>query len=238
MDCKSFVRSVMLAGGVLALPATQALAVPAHGLFVAPQYDGGQPAAGPDSQPGPDTATPSWIHPLQPESPSPGPDALAPRWHGVDLDRTIDSCVGELGREHQVDDVDSVSRDNGGWRVHGRLVGGTGFSCEVAANGLVSDVLVESRLARNDVRLPTPQPAERRLDPDDPNADVAGPNDQAADPSQQIPEPPRYTDQGQQPEPPRYSDQAQQPAPPHDARDQGSAWQDGDAGDRDPGQTY
>lgn len=60
------------------------------------------------------------------------------------LDNAVDRCASEVERgDRRIDEIDTVSRENDGWRVQGRIVGGTSFACTVGRDGRVSNVNVD-----------------------------------------------------------------------------------------------
>lgn len=53
------------------------------------------------------------------------------------MNRAVDSCVGAIERDHQVEAVDTVNRDAGGYAVRGTIRGGQGFVCSIGSDGQV-----------------------------------------------------------------------------------------------------
>jgi len=60
-----------------------------------------------------------------------------PMWRGNNsIDTVVNRCIAEISRGPiQVSSVDSVSREDSGWRVQGRSTQGRRFSCSVDGNG-------------------------------------------------------------------------------------------------------
>lgn len=62
------------------------------------------------------------------------------------IDGAVDSCVGEVEQGSvRVDTVDSVDRDGAGWRVTGRVSGGTSFDCAVDGDGRIRSATLDGR---------------------------------------------------------------------------------------------
>ncbi|MGC3943842.1 MAG: hypothetical protein QM762_04755 [Chryseolinea sp.] len=60
---------------------------------------------------------------------------------GLSVDGAVDACVGEVERgTRSIDSIEAVNRDGDGWRVSGRMRGGSDFSCSVAGDGRVRSV--------------------------------------------------------------------------------------------------
>lgn len=57
---------------------------------------------------------------------------------GLTVDGAVDACVGavEQGRR-SIDNIDSVNREGGGWRVEGRDRDGRDFACSVDRDGRI-----------------------------------------------------------------------------------------------------
>lgn len=74
-----------------------------------------------------------------------GPDNR-PEWRGgMGINTAVGACTDEIERDNRVDTVDSVSREDDGWRVDGRIAGGAPFSCSVDAGGRISRVTVDGQ---------------------------------------------------------------------------------------------
>lgn len=66
-------------------------------------------------------------------------------WRGS-MDGAVSACVGEVERgRDRVDEVDSVERENDGWRVEGRIDSGREFSCSVDRDNRIRRVTVDGR---------------------------------------------------------------------------------------------
>ncbi len=64
------------------------------------------------------------------------------------IDGAVDLCVSEVERgSRTVDTVDSVNRDADGWRIEGRVRGGSGFACAVNGAGRIRSVTVDGHAA-------------------------------------------------------------------------------------------
>jgi hypothetical protein len=64
------------------------------------------------------------------------------------IDSAVDTCVYEVERSNRiVDSVDTVGRDGDGWRVEGRVRGGTSFACAVSNGGRIRSVTVDGHAA-------------------------------------------------------------------------------------------
>ena len=64
------------------------------------------------------------------------------------IDGAVDTCVSEVERSSRtVDSVDTVNRDGDGWRVEGRVRGGTAFACSVGNGGRIRSVTVDGHAA-------------------------------------------------------------------------------------------
>ncbi|MDE8651388.1 hypothetical protein [Novosphingobium album (ex Liu et al. 2023)] len=95
---------------------------------------------GPEAEPAPDDGAygeaPPDDRPAYPPSDS---------WRDAgSLDGAVDRCVDEVERgERRVDTVDSVNREDGGYRVEGHMRDGRGFSCRVDRDGQIRQVAVD-----------------------------------------------------------------------------------------------
>lgn len=82
----------------------------------------------------------------EPSGPSGGPPYSDSWRDNGSMDGAVDTCVGEVERSSRdVDTVDSVSREDNGWRVDGRVEGGRYYSCSVDRDGRVRRVTVDGR---------------------------------------------------------------------------------------------
>ena len=62
------------------------------------------------------------------------------------MDGAVSSCVGEIERgRDDVDTVESVEREDEGWRVAGRVESGREFTCTVDGDGRIRRVAVDGR---------------------------------------------------------------------------------------------
>lgn len=70
-----------------------------------------------------------------------------PQWQGNNgINSAIGRCMDEIDRgKPRVDSVDAVSRTGDGWRVEGRVDGGSSFSCTVSEAGQIEQVSVDGR---------------------------------------------------------------------------------------------
>jgi hypothetical protein len=60
---------------------------------------------------------------------------------GLSVDGAVDACVGEVEQgSRSIDSVEAVNRDGDGWRVSGRVRGGSDFACSVDGQGRVRSV--------------------------------------------------------------------------------------------------
>lgn len=53
------------------------------------------------------------------------------------IDRAVDECVRDAERNGAIDSVDNVERTGSGWRVAGRMQGGSPFTCSVGNDGRI-----------------------------------------------------------------------------------------------------
>ena len=75
-------------------------------------------------------------------------DSRSYAYNARGIDGAVDSCVSEVERSSRsVDSVDTVNRDGDGWRVEGRVRGGTAFACSVANGGRIRSVTVDGHAA-------------------------------------------------------------------------------------------
>jgi hypothetical protein len=56
------------------------------------------------------------------------------------IDRAVDSCAREVERNGAIDTIDTVERTGSGWRVAGRMQGGSPFNCSVGNDGRIEGV--------------------------------------------------------------------------------------------------
>ena len=59
---------------------------------------------------------------------------------GAGIDRAVDMCAREVERNGAIDTVDTVERTGSGWRVAGRMQGGSPFSCSIGNDGRIEGV--------------------------------------------------------------------------------------------------
>lgn len=60
---------------------------------------------------------------------------------GVSVDGAVDACVGEVERgSRSIESVEQVNREADGWRVSGRVSGGSEFACSIDGEGRVRSV--------------------------------------------------------------------------------------------------
>lgn len=62
------------------------------------------------------------------------------------IDGAIETCVREVERgNREVDTVDAANREGDGWRIEGRMQGGSGFVCTIGADMRVRNATVDGR---------------------------------------------------------------------------------------------
>ncbi len=67
----------------------------------------------------------------------------APVQSGTGINAAIDRCVGEIERgSTRVEDVETVGKQAGGWRIEGRVQGGESFACTIDRDGRIRSVSV------------------------------------------------------------------------------------------------
>ena len=59
---------------------------------------------------------------------------------GAGIDRAVDMCAREVERNGAIDTVDTVERTGTGWRVAGRMRGGSPFNCSIGSDGRIEGV--------------------------------------------------------------------------------------------------
>lgn len=81
------------------------------------------------------------------EAPRYGSDDDRPEWReGTGIDSAINRCIDEVNRGRtRVDEVESVNRDAGGWRVAGTTTGNGNFSCVIDRDGRIRNVNVDGQ---------------------------------------------------------------------------------------------
>lgn len=70
-----------------------------------------------------------------------------PQWQeGSGINGAINRCMDEIDRgETRVDSVDGVNREGEGWRVQGRVKGGSNFTCAIDGEGRIRQVSIDGR---------------------------------------------------------------------------------------------
>ncbi len=81
------------------------------------------------------------------EAPRYGNDEDRPEWReGTGIDSAINRCIDEVNRgKTRVGEVDSVNRDNGGWRITGTTTGNGNFSCTIDRDGRIRNLNVDGQ---------------------------------------------------------------------------------------------
>ena len=81
------------------------------------------------------------------EAPRYGNDDDRPEWReGTGIDSAINRCIDEVNRgKTRVGEVDSVNRDDGGWRVTGTTTGNGNFSCTIDRDGRIRNLNVDGQ---------------------------------------------------------------------------------------------
>ncbi|WP_133365639.1 hypothetical protein [Qipengyuania sediminis] len=69
---------------------------------------------------------------------------------GRGLEGAADLCLREIERNARVREVTRVERDAGGWLVTGSMSDGAGFTCEIGADGRITDIDVGGPSASRD----------------------------------------------------------------------------------------
>lgn len=72
-----------------------------------------------------------------------------PEWQenaGSAMNTAINRCMDEIDRgQTGVDAVDSVNREGEGWRVQGRVNGGSNFTCAIDGEGRIRQVSIDGK---------------------------------------------------------------------------------------------
>ena len=81
------------------------------------------------------------------EAPRYGSDDDRPEWReGSGIDSAINRCIDEVNRgKTRVGEIESVNREDGGWRVAGTTTGSGNFTCVIDRDGRIRNVNVDGQ---------------------------------------------------------------------------------------------